>query len=139
MFSENKKQNKAKNSSNNTRNLIGVTSKIIGDITSEGDFRIDGILEGKLETTGKIVIGNQGHVKGDIICRSADVEGRITGSVHCKELLSLKSTATIDGEVFIEKLEIEPGAIFNATCNMKGIKALNNEADSKKKNSQTAS
>ena len=139
MFSDNKKQTKQGPMANNSRNLVGITSKITGDITSEGDFRIDGTLEGSLDTNGKVVVGKNGKIVGNLTCKSADIEGHVNGSINCKELLSLKATSIVEGEVFIEKLEIEPGAVFNVSCNMKGIKALNNDAKKTEESRITAS
>ncbi len=109
------------------RNLIGRGTEITGDITSDGDFRIDGKVEGNVKTTGRLIVGKDGVILGTIICANADIEGKISGKLTCSETLSLKSTAVIDGEVFIDKLSVEPGATFNASCSMKGIKALKSE------------
>jgi len=109
------------------RNVIGTSTKITGDISSEGDFRIDGTIEGTVKTSGRLIIGKEGKITGTISCVDADIEGSISGTLNCSGTLTLKSSATIDGEVFIEKLSVEPGATFNASCSMKGIKALNND------------
>lgn len=110
------------------RNIIGKNSSFVGDIKSDGDFRIDGKVQGTIKTSGRVVIGKEGFVDGTIDCSNADVEGKFSGNLNVDELLSLKSTATINGEVVLGKLSVEPGANFNASCNMKGnIKALRNE------------
>lgn len=101
------------------RNVISKKTKIVGEIKSVGDFRIDGTLEGNLKTKGKVIIGNSGHVKGNINAFNADVEGEITGKLEVQKTLTIKSTATISGEVIVGKLSIEPGAAFNATCVMR--------------------
>lgn len=114
------------------RNTIAKNTSIIGDISSEGDFRVDGIVEGTIKTAGRVVIGSQGTVKGTIECSNADIEGRFSGKLTVTELLSLKSTAKIEGEVFINKLSVEPNATFNATCTMKsGVKELKTDERSK--------
>jgi len=123
MFAE-KKSNQSQSPQ---RNLIARGTEIKGDIISDGDFRIDGKVEGNVQTTGRLIIGKEGFIQGTIICANADIEGQISGKLTCSGTLSLKQTATIDGEVFIEKLAVEPGATFNAVCSMKGIKALNSE------------
>ena len=110
------------------RNIIGKNSSFVGDIKSDGDFRIDGKVQGTIKTAGRVVIGKEGFVDGTIDCSNADIEGKFSGNLNVDELLSLKSTATINGEVVLGKLSVEPGANFNASCNMKGnIKALKNE------------
>ncbi len=126
MFSE--KKNKLDTTTTSSgRNIIGPTTSITGDIASEGDFRIDGRVEGAVKTTGRLIVGKDGVIVGTITCANADIEGKISGTLNCTGTLTLKSSAVIDGEVNIEKLAVEPNAVFNATCNMKGIKALNND------------
>lgn len=113
------------------RNIIAKNTTIVGDVKSEGDFRIDGTVEGTIITLGRVVVGVGGFVKGDIECSNADIEGKFSGKLVVSELLSLKKTSNIKGEVFIKKLLVEPGAIFNASCVMKsGVKELNKEDSS---------
>jgi cytoskeletal protein CcmA (bactofilin family) len=83
------------------------------------DFRLDGELTGNFQCEGKIVIGPAGIVIGDIDCKSADIEGRFSGKIQVLELLNVKSTAIIYGEVSVGKLSVEPGADFSASCTMK--------------------
>ena len=119
------------------RNIVGKNTSLIGDIKSEGDFRIDGKVEGNIKTSGRVVIGQEGAVDGTIECAHADIEGKFSGKLSVDQMLSLKATATISGEVVLGKLSVEPGATFNASCNMKGsVKALKNE---KPKEEKTAS
>ncbi|UJH69018.1 polymer-forming cytoskeletal protein [Allomuricauda sp. SCSIO 65647] len=99
-------------------NRIEKNTKIKGDITSEADFRIDGKLEGNVTTSGKVVIGKDGYIKGKVECVNADIEGKFNGELQVKDLLSLKSSATIEGTVSVSKLAVEPGATFNASCTM---------------------
>ncbi|HOX78309.1 MAG TPA: polymer-forming cytoskeletal protein [Bacteroidales bacterium] len=99
-------------------NMIGKGTSIKGDIRSDGDFRVDGILQGSIHSTGKIVVGVSGSIEGDITCQNADFSGQVKAVIHVKELLSLKSTSKVIGEVHTSKLAIEPGAKFSGTCNM---------------------
>ena len=105
--------------------LLGKTNRIVegttikGDISSPADFRLDGHLIGNFESKGKLVIGPAGSVKGDIICKSCDIEGKFDGKILVSEILNLKSKAVIHGEVVCGKLAVEPGAEFSATCVMK--------------------
>lgn len=101
-------------------NRIGKNTKIKGDIVSEADFRIDGRLDGNVKTSGKVVIGKDGTIKGKVECVNADIEGSFNGELMVKELLSLKSSAVIEGTVSVNKLAVEPGATFNAACTMQG-------------------
>ena len=99
-------------------NMIGKGTSIKGDIRSDGDFRVDGILQGSIQSTGKIVVGVSGSIEGDINCQNADLSGQVKAVIHVKELLSLKATSRVTGEVYTSKLAIEPGAKFSGTCNM---------------------
>lgn len=99
-------------------NLIQAGTSIIGNIESNGNIRIDGNLKGTINTGGKVILGSTGSVEGDIICFNADVEGKVNGTIKVKELLSLKSMALVTGEIFTDKLAIEPGARFTGTCRM---------------------
>lgn len=104
--------------------LLGKTNRIVegttihGDIISPADFRLDGELIGNFTSNGKLVIGPAGSVKGDIICNTADIEGKFEGKIKVEDILNVKETANIIGEVEIGKLSVEPGAVFNATCIM---------------------
>jgi len=99
-------------------NLIGVGTEITGDIKSNGDIRIDGALTGNLNTTGKVVVGETGRVKGEINCKNSEVLGEINGKIKVGELLSLKATAKINGDIITKRLAIEPGSTFTGNCNM---------------------
>ncbi|MBG7629599.1 MAG: polymer-forming cytoskeletal protein [Bacteroidetes bacterium] len=116
------------------RNIIGSNTSIVGDVISEGDFRIDGKVEGTIKTGGRVVIGKSGTAIGKIECSDADIEGKFSGELQVNNLLTLKSSAKISGDVIIGKLSVEPGAEFNASCAMKGaVKELNNEQSKQKK------
>jgi cytoskeletal protein CcmA (bactofilin family) len=103
---------------NNTINLIGAGTDIKGDVESTGDIRIDGTLKGNLRTRGKVVIGNTGLIKGEVFCKNSDVEGKVEGKINVQELLSLKATSSIMGDISARRLAIEPGAKFTGNCNM---------------------
>ena len=105
-------------------NLIGGGTKIVGDITSAGDVRIDGHLSGNIVIAGKFVLGATGVVEGNITSVNADLSGEVKGTVKISEMLSLKSTARINGDIETSKLMIEPGAVFTVICNM-GAKVKN--------------
>lgn len=104
-------------------NLIQSGTVITGDIESNGNIRIDGTLKGTVIAGGKVILGSTGTVEGEINCINADIEGRVNGHVNVKELLSLKATAVVTGDIFINKLSIEPGARFTGTCKMDGMPA----------------
>ena len=104
--------------------VLGSTNRIVegtiitGDIVSQADFRLDGELIGNFTSNGKIVIGPMGKVTGDIVCQNADIEGFLDGKLTVNEILNVKEKAVIQGDVYVGKLSVEPGANFTATCTM---------------------
>ncbi|MBW8325631.1 MAG: polymer-forming cytoskeletal protein [Prolixibacteraceae bacterium] len=107
-------------------NLISKGTRITGDILSDGDLRIDGELTGNLETKGRLVIGASGRTEGEIRCRSCEIAGTHKGSLFVAELLSLKASSNVAGDMVTGKLSIEPGAYFAGTCTM-GSESADNE------------
>ena len=118
MFNKENKKTMAVDNSVAGSNRIVAGTKIKGEVNSGSDFRIDGEIEGTIQTSGRLVVGRTGLIKGNVVCTNADVEGTITGTLVVKNTLSLKATAVIEGEVQADKLAIEPGAVFNVTCKM---------------------
>ncbi|MGM0375203.1 MAG: bactofilin family protein [Bacteroidota bacterium] len=103
---------------NKLPNMIGQGTKIVGDIETNGDIRIDGNIQGNINSKGKVVIGSNGLVKGEVVCSNADVAGTLEGKMNVSELLSLKTSSKLNGDIKTGKLNIEPGAIFTGTCSM---------------------
>jgi len=99
-------------------NFITTGTEITGDINSNEGIRIEGTLTGNLITKGKLVIGETGKVKGEITCKNSEVFGSIEGKITVAELLSLRKTARINGDIMTNKLAIEPGSKFTGNCNM---------------------
>ena len=124
MFKDSKKP-RSQQGGLSQQNMIAHGTVFEGDLKSEGDFRIEGTIKGTLITKGKVVIGNTGLVEGSLNCNNADVEGQIKGKLVVSETLSLRASAHVDGDVQTGKLAVEPGATFNANCQMKdAVKAL---------------
>ena len=121
MFSEKKEKKKIVEPSA-TQNRINEGTKIKGDISSTGFFRIDGSVEGNVKTPSKVVLGKMGVIIGTLSCESADIEGRFEGNLQVSGTLTLRSTAIIDGDVIVGKLAVETGATLNASCVMQDSK-----------------
>jgi cytoskeletal protein CcmA (bactofilin family) len=98
--------------------LIGAGTSLKGDISSNGDLRIDGKLVGNIDCSAKVVIGANGVVEGDITGQQADIMGTVSGSIKVKDLLQLKSSSIVSGDLYASKLQIEPAATFNGQCHM---------------------
>ena len=117
----NKPMAKENNSETPSVNLIGAGTIIVGDVTTNGDIRIDGSLTGSITVKGKLVIGLSGNIDGESMCQNADVSGTIKGKIVVSELLSLKASAKLTGDIITNKIAVEPGATFSGTCSMGGI------------------
>jgi len=99
-------------------NLIGKETHISGDITSDGNIRIDGTVKGNIKCTERIVIGKSAKIEGDIFCKNCEISGCLKGNIKTEEILCLKDTSKLEGNIITGKLNIEPGAIFVGSCKM---------------------
>lgn len=116
-------------------NRIVEGTRFKGEIECESNIRIDGSFEGELTTKGRLVVGPQGKVEGTIRCQNCEVEGTLTGQIAVDELLSLKSSAAVEGEVHYGQLSIEPGAKMAGNLHMgnkvKDLKQRDQQAEEK--------
>ncbi len=110
-------------------NIIGNGTEINGNIKTNGDLRIDGFIKGTIVATGKVVVGSTGKVEGEISCQNADISGDVKAHIKVTELLSLKASATVSGDIFTNKLAIEPGAVFTGACKMGNQEGINGKSD----------
>lgn len=99
-------------------NLIGAGTVVEGDIKSNGDLRIDGTVYGNIISKARVVVGATGVIEGDVSSQNADISGTIRGKTTISELLFLKSTARMNGDIVTGKLVVEVGATFTGSCNM---------------------
>ena len=121
--------------------IIESSTKIVGDIFSEADFRIDGIVEGNVTTSGKIVVGKSGKINGKINCSNADISGSTSGKIEVAEVLSLMSESLIQGDIITGKLSVEEGAQVEASISMKSgkqLKAVESKTENKTQSEKTA-
>ncbi len=105
---------------NSLHNTLSAGTTVQGDIITEGDFRLDGKVEGNVSCGAKIVIGPKAHVVGNITSVNAEVLGAVTGNIRTAETLILKASAQVDGDIVTQTLEIEPQAKFSGVCSMGG-------------------
>lgn len=99
-----------------TRISKGAT--INGDLISSSDIRVDGVINGKVLSDGKIVVGEQAALSGSLFCTNLDFWGKMEGDIYVKDTLCIKSTATVNGNIHVHKLQVEMGAQINGTCKM---------------------
>jgi len=116
---------------NQSINIISEGTLIKGDIAANGDIRIDGELVGNINAKGRLVIGPKGKVEGEIDCNNIEVSGYIKGKVKVVELLTMKSSAQIYGDIISGKLSVEPGSLFTGTCTMGDSKEKNEKPQQK--------
>ena len=116
---------------NQSINIISEGTTIKGDIIANGDIRIDGELFGNISVKGRLVVGPKGKIEGKIVCNNVEVSGFIKGKVTANELLNMKSTSKIEGDIIAGKLSVEPGSTFTGTCSMGGASSTNETAKTK--------
>jgi cytoskeletal protein CcmA (bactofilin family) len=116
-----KEQKRAAEEISNSSNTIGKGTYLEGNIETFGNIRIEGKVTGNIKSKSKVALGPQSHVQGNIIAQNADIEGEVKGKLEIAELLVLKATAIINGDIVTGKMVVEPGAIFNGACKMGAV------------------
>ena len=112
------KKGKNGNGESHVPNIIASGTDLVGDITSNGDFRIEGSVKGKITAKGRIVVGESGSVEGEIVCSDADIRGNVEGKIEVNNLTILKESAKFNGDIVTKKISIESGAVFSGNCKM---------------------
>ena len=113
-----KEQKRVADEISSSSNTIGKGTFLEGNIETYGNIRVEGKVVGNVKSKSKVALGNSSHVQGNIIAQNADIEGEVRGRIEVSELLVLKATAVINGDIVTGKLVVEPGAVFNGTCKM---------------------
>jgi cytoskeletal protein CcmA (bactofilin family) len=113
-----KEQKRVAEEISNSSNTIGKGTFLEGNIETYGNIRVEGKVVGNVKSKSKVALGNSSHVQGNIIAQNADIEGEVRGKLEVSELLVLKATAIINGDIVTGKLVVEPGAVFNGSCKM---------------------
>ena len=111
-------------------NIIVEGSKVIGDMITESNLRIDGEVRGNVSSVSKVVIGKTGIILGNLTCSDADIEGNIKGVLNIDSLTILRETAKIEGEITTSKLPVEEGAQFTGNCKMSNFISATETASS---------
>ncbi len=119
-------------------NFIEPNTRFVGEIESKSDFRIDGTLEGKINTSGRVVIGKEGSINGEVNCGNADIMGKFNGNLSVGGLLTIKSDGIVEGQISMGKLAVESGATLNAQCSMKAAAVKSIVDEDPKKAEKTA-
>jgi cytoskeletal protein CcmA (bactofilin family) len=116
--SEDTKKNTPAANSTGALNALVKGTVMEGTLRCENDLRVDGTIKGKISCQSKIIIGPTGVVDGEIRCQNAVIEGRFKGILHVSELLNVRETAEVEGEISTNKLLVQSGARFNVSCKM---------------------
>jgi cytoskeletal protein CcmA (bactofilin family) len=125
-----KEQKRAADEISNSSNVIGKGTVLEGNVETFGNIRIEGRVVGNIKSKSKIALGNASRVEGNISAQNADIEGEVKGKIDISEMLVLKATAVINGDIITGKLVVEPGAVFNGSCKMGAVKDLKLAAES---------
>lgn len=106
-------------------NIIAHGTQVQGNIITVGDCRIDGSVRGNVSSKSKIIIGQSGIVEGNIICQNIEIEGSVKAeTLNVGELIALRATASLIGNITTGKIAIEPGAEFSGNCRMHANKPV---------------
>ena len=97
-------------------NILSSDTELKGDITTNGDFRIDGKLIGSVICKGKLTLGLTGSIQGHIECENAEISGTIDGDMIVSGRVSMKETAIFNGEIITTELSVEPGSRLTMKC-----------------------
>lgn len=97
---------------------LTIETTVTGNISAATDIRIDGTLQGNLDCQGKVIIGEQGRVQGNISAINAEIMGTVCGDISVAETLVLKSSSFLEGNITVSTLIIEPNAHLNGQCSM---------------------
>ena len=104
-------------------NVIANGTQLEGNIVTNGDLRVDGIVKGNIVSKAKVIVGREGRVEGNITCSNIEIEGHINAeSLNVSNLISMKATANMTGNIAAGKIAIEPGAEFSGNCKMHSSK-----------------
>ncbi len=117
MFNRNRDtQDPVELSNSSTQIMKGTT--IEGNIDTYGNLRIEGKVVGNIKCKSKVALGESSYIEGNIVAQNAEIAGEIKGKIEVTDILSLKATANISGDILTGKLIVEAGAIWNGTIKM---------------------
>lgn len=113
-----KEEQRTADDASSSNNIIGKGTLIEGNITTNGNIRIEGRLIGNLISKAKVVLGQSAEIEGNITAQNAEIAGTVKGKTDIAELLTLKATSVVNGDINTAKLVVESGAVFNGLCKM---------------------
>jgi len=99
--------------------IIGLSVKVKGDFTCQGNMVVEGEVDGTLKTHGDLIVGDKAKISANIEAKNATISGEVNGNLKIKGYLELSSTAKINGDIDVQSISIIKGAILNGQCQMK--------------------
>ena len=96
--------------------IISKGVKIEGMVTTSGNIRIDGEIQGDITSKGNITIGEDAKVNGQINANAVTIGGKVSGIIKAKEKMTLTSKSYLKGDIFTKNLVVEEGARFDGNC-----------------------
>jgi len=117
---QNKTEKREEEELSNSSNIVGKGTLLKGDVETFGNIRIEGRLIGNAKTKSKVALGQSSFVEGNILAQNAEIAGEVNGVVEVTDILVLKPSAVVHGDIIANKLVVEPGAVFNGSCKMGG-------------------
>lgn len=115
MFNKTETKGKTAELETGSHNTIGAGTIIKGEIIIEGNVRIDGSVHGSITSKGKIVVGKTGKIEGEVECQTAAISGEIKGKFITHDLISIKSSAKLEGDIYYGKIEVDKGATIDGS------------------------
>jgi cytoskeletal protein CcmA (bactofilin family) len=101
-------------------NIIGRSCTIRGDLVAEGAFRIDGTIEGSVESQASVVVGESGVIRGGLRGTDVVIAGTVQGDITCEGHLEILAKGTVEGDIAAKSVRIETGGVFRGTSRMGG-------------------
>ena len=114
----NKEEKRSEEVLSTTSNIISRGTILEGHIQTPGNLRIEGKVIGNLTTKSKAALAQSSYVDGNILAKNAEIAGEVKGKVEVSEMLILRPSCVIHGDIITNKLIVESGATFNGGCTM---------------------
>ena len=96
--------------------IIGKGSAISGNMKVNGFIRIDGDIDGNLETDGNVIVGENARIRGDLTAKSVIIGGIIKGNITANESVKILAEAAVIGDVISRKVQVDGSAIIHGHC-----------------------
>ena len=96
--------------------LIGNGSFVSGNLKVNGFIRVDGDIDGNLDTDGAVIISEKARIRGNITAKSVIVGGIVFGDISAREGVKLLSSSAVVGNILTRKVRMEDKVVFHGHC-----------------------